>query len=140
MVVRLSLAVAASILGSALVVPAYARPPTATVSPGYDARLIESRKLWLHRSNPPSSQTMRRIGNRKLESGSRTTRGIDVSRSQKKGRTADVAARPSLFLAGTGGETAVARLKQSYRRSQRGDSVTNETLDHLLSLLLTIRI
>ena len=44
MVVRLSLAVAASILGSALMMPAHARPPTATVSPGYDARLIESRK------------------------------------------------------------------------------------------------
>ena len=26
--------------------PALARPPTLTVSPGYDARLAESRKAW----------------------------------------------------------------------------------------------
>ena len=26
--------------------PAFARPPTLTVSPGYDARLAESRKAW----------------------------------------------------------------------------------------------
>jgi hypothetical protein len=32
--------------GSILASPALARPPTVTVSPGYDARLAESRQAW----------------------------------------------------------------------------------------------
>ena len=39
-----ALALALSLVGSALVAPALARPPTVTNSPGYQARLAESRK------------------------------------------------------------------------------------------------
>ena len=37
---------AAVLLLGAFVTPAQARPPTVTNSPGYDARLAESRKAW----------------------------------------------------------------------------------------------
>jgi hypothetical protein len=40
----LALALALSLGGLALVAPALARPPTVTNSPGYQARLAESRK------------------------------------------------------------------------------------------------
>jgi hypothetical protein len=38
-----AIAVVAVLCGSALMVPAHAAPPTATPSPGYDARLQEQR-------------------------------------------------------------------------------------------------
>ncbi|WP_458757504.1 hypothetical protein ACSVBT_16735 [Afipia sp. TerB] len=41
---RTGLTVAILIAGWTATAPAFARPPTVTVSPGYDARLIESRK------------------------------------------------------------------------------------------------
>jgi hypothetical protein len=40
----ISAAAAVALVGWAVVAPAFARPPTVGVNPGYDRRLIESRK------------------------------------------------------------------------------------------------
>ncbi|ABD88760.1 hypothetical protein [Rhodopseudomonas palustris] len=44
MILRMAIATALTLIGVALIGPALAAPPTVTPSPGYDRRLIESRR------------------------------------------------------------------------------------------------
>jgi len=69
---RLTACVAAALLMSAAVAPAVAAPPTAAPSPGYDARLQESRKaaaaspsMVVNRAPPHASVVSRRHVKRK---------------------------------------------------------------------------
>lgn len=54
------------VVGLALLVPAFARPPIASVSPGYDRRLVESRKALLV---SPAYERHSRHGRWKLHQG-----------------------------------------------------------------------
>ena len=49
------------LLLSAIAAPALARPPTLQVSPGYDARLAESRKAWADYQRQLDRQAMRPV-------------------------------------------------------------------------------
>ncbi|MGN6283844.1 MAG: hypothetical protein ACTHM2_01690 [Afipia sp.] len=89
--IRIALTIALLSAGWAAFTPAAAHPPTVTISPGYDARLSESRKALARPAyEVPSSRTGRTSKGR-----SAIAAGPDAGK--KKGRVADVAARPSLF-------------------------------------------
>jgi hypothetical protein len=58
---KLAFALALSFVGLVPVEPALARPPTVTNSPGYDARLAESRKAYAASLRQSNKGVTRRV-------------------------------------------------------------------------------